>query len=68
MCATLFGQSFAGGEIFRRRQPCHEHPHYLAHTLSYLLGPIAATNSDGGEHGGTAERLDSETLALAVIA
>ena len=56
----LFGRSFIGGEIFRRRQPCHEHPHYLAHTLSYLLGLIAATNIDGGEHGGWRRGPDGE--------
>ena len=34
----------------------------------YLLGPIVATNSDGGEQGGMAERLDGETPELTMKA
>ena len=40
---------FADSELFRRWHWRYKHPHDLAHTLGSLLGPIAATNSDGGE-------------------
>ena len=36
--------------------------------LSYLARPIAGANDDGDVDGGTAERLDGETPALAMIA
>ena len=40
--------------------PTLEHPHDIAHKLSYLVGPIAGANDDGGDHGGTAVWFDGE--------
>ena len=59
---------FTDGDPHRRWHWRYKHPHDLAHPLGYLFGPIAATNSDGGEQGGMAERLDGEMPTLAVIA
>ena len=59
---------FTDGNPLRRQHWRYKHPHDLAHTLGYLLGPIAATNSDGGEQGSTMERLDGKTPELTMKA
>ena len=45
---------FSASELFCRRHRHYEHPHDIAHTLSYLVGPIVGANDDGGEHDGIA--------------
>ena len=37
----VYRSEFAACELFRRRHIHYEHPHDIAHTLSYLVGPIA---------------------------
>ena len=59
---------FADDELFWRRHRHYEHPQGIAHTLSYLVGPIAGANDDDDVHGGAAERADGEAPELAVIA
>ena len=40
----------------------------LAHRLSYSVGPLVGATHGGDAHGGTAERVDSEALELAMTA
>ena len=51
---------FADDELFWRRHRHYEHPQGIAHTLSYLVGPITGANNDGDDHGSAAVWLDSE--------
>ena len=39
-------------------------PRDLAHRLSYLVGPLAGTNDDGGGHGGVADVVYGNTPAM----
>ena len=45
---------------------CHD-PRDLAHRLSYLVGPLADANDDGGGHGGL-EELDGGATPVEVTA
>ena len=51
---------FADDELFWRRHRHYEHPQGIAHTLSYLVGPIAGAKDYGGDHGGMAVQFDGE--------
>ena len=51
---------FADGELLRRQHRHYSDPYVIPHLLSYLVGPIAGANDDGGAHGGTAVRVNGE--------
>ena len=59
---------FTDGEPLQRWHRHHRLPHNIAHLLSYLVGPIARANDDGGVNDGTTARIDGETLTLVIIA
>ena len=42
-------------------------PRDLAHPLSYLVGPLASANYDGGGHGGSARRDHGGTPVEATV-
>ena len=60
--------NFTDDVPLRRRHQHHRLPHNIAHLLSYLVGPIAGANDDGGVNGGTTAQIDGETPTLVVIA
>ena len=52
------------GELHRRRHLYYCDPCDLAHRLSYLVGPLAGANDDGGGHGGVADMVYGDTPAM----